>query len=83
MVLIFGDIGEMREETERADELQCLARRQAVQRLRELATCCDILVAAEAHRALANALDDVKHGLAALLTHRVAEDAAEQPDVFA
>ena len=83
VVLIFGDVGEMREEAECADDLQRLARRRAVQRLRELATGCDILVAAEAHRALANALDDVEHGLAALLTHRVAEDTAEQPDVVA
>ena len=42
-----------------------------------------LLVAAEAHRPLGNRLDDVEHGLAVLFTHRVAKDAAEQPDVVA
>ena len=60
-----------------------LARRQSVQRRFELAARCDILVAAEADRVLANVFDVVEDGLAALLAHRVAKDPAEQPDIVA
>ncbi len=83
VMLVLGDIGEMRKKTEGADDLKCLGRRQTVQRRFELAARCNILVSAEADRVLANVLDGVEDCLAVLLAYRVAEDAAEQPDIVA
>jgi hypothetical protein len=83
VVLVLGDIGEMRKKPEGANDLKGLGRRQAVQRRFELAARRDILVSAEADRALANMFDGAEDCLAALLAHRVAEDAAEQPDIVA
>src|SRR6266851_255078 len=83
VVLVLGDIGEMRKKAEGANDLERLGRRQTVQRRFELAARCNILVAAESHRALANALDNSKDRLAALLADRVAKDAAEQTDIVA
>ena len=83
VVLILGDIGEMREKAEGADDLHRLAARQRVERVFELLARRAVLVAAEADRALPDALDGVEGRGAALLAHRVAEDAAEQPDVLA
>ena len=60
-----------------------LAVRQAVQRRLELAARGFVLVAVEADRGLADALDDLEDRLALLAADRVAEDAAEQPDVIA
>ena len=60
------------------------SRRQAVERsLRARARAFCVLVAVEADRGLADALDDVEDRLALLVAHRVAEDAAEQADVVA
>ena len=59
------------------------AARQAVQRGLELAPRRLVLVAVEADRGLADALDDLEDRLALLLAHRVAEDAPEQADVVA
>ncbi len=83
VVLILGDIGEMREKAEGADDLQRLGGRQTVEHRFESPARAGILIAAKAHRTLANALDNVEDCLAALLAHRVAEDAAEQPDILA
>ncbi len=83
VVLVLGDIGEMREEAEGTNDLQCLLWRQSVQCSFEIAPRHDILVAAKLHRAAANALDDVKDRLAALLAYRVAENAAEQTNILA
>ena len=82
-MLVLGDIGEMRKKAEGANDLQCLLRRQAVQCRFELAARGNILVAAKADRVLANVFDGVEGGLAALLAYRVAEEAAEQPDIVA
>ena len=83
VVLVLGDIGEMRKKAEGANDLKRLGRRQAVQCRFEIAPRRDILVAAKANRVLANMLDGVEDSLAALLAHRVAENAAEQPDIVA
>jgi hypothetical protein len=83
VVLILGDVGEMRKKAEGTDDLKRFCGRQVVQRRREFSTCRKIFVSAKADRALANTLDDVEHSLAALLAHRVAEDAAKQTDVLA
>ncbi len=83
VVLVLGDIGEMRKKAEGANDLQRLLWRERVQCRFEIAARHDILVAAESHRALANALDNGKDRLAALFAYRVAEDAAEQTDIVA
>src|SRR6201993_1606637 len=83
VVLVLGDIGEMREEAEGTNDLQCLPWRQSVQCRFEIAPRHDILVAAKPDRAAANALDDGKDRRAALLAYRVAENAAEQTDILA
>ena len=82
-MLVLGDVGEMREEAEGADELQRLVAGQRVQRVFELVARGAVLVAAEPDRALPDALDRGKGGVAVLLTHRVAKDPAEEPDVLA
>src|SRR5437899_9493719 len=83
VVLVLGDIGEMRKKAEGANDLKRLGRRQTVQRGFELAARRDILVSAKADRVLANALDSVEDCRATLLAYRVAEYAAEQPDIVA
>ena len=83
VMLVLGDVGEVREVAEGADDLDGLAARQAVQRRFELAPRRVVLVAVEADRRLADALDDVEDRLAFLLADRVAEDPAEQADVVA
>jgi hypothetical protein len=81
VVLILGDVGEMREKAESANDLQRLPRHQSVQRCFEIASRGQILVSAEAHRVLANVLDGLEDGSAAPLAYRVAKNAAEQPDI--
>ena len=83
MVLILGDIGEVRKKAEGADDLQRVLRLQRIQCGFEIASRRQILVSAEADRILPDILDGVENCIAALLAYRVAEDAAEQPDVFA
>src|SRR5216684_3095196 len=82
-VLVLGDVGEVREIAERADDLTRLFARQPIHDLAELAPRGFVLVAAETYRCLANALDNVEDPLALLLAHGVAEDTAEQPRVLA
>jgi hypothetical protein len=83
VVLILGNIGKVREKPEGTNDLERLLWRQSVQCRFEIAARNGILVAAKSDRALANALDNSKDRLAALLAYRVAEDAAEQTDIFA
>ena len=83
MVLVLGDVGEVREVAEGAHHVDGLVAGQGIQRGLQLAAGGVVLVAAEADRALADRLDQVEHGLALLGAHGVAEQAAEQADVFA
>ena len=83
VMLVFGDVGEMREVAEGPHDRQRLVGRQAVEGRLELAPGAGLVVAMEADGGLADVLDEFKGLLALLLAHRVAEDAAEQPDVVA
>src|SRR5258707_434708 len=83
VVLILRDIGEMREEPERADDVESLAARQRIERVSKLLACRAVFVAAKADRALTNALDRVKGRRAALLAHRVAQNAPEEANILA
>ena len=83
VVLILGDIGEMREIAEGAHDRERLVGVEAVERRLEFAPRADLVVAMEADRGLADALDEVENLRAFLLAHGVAEHAAEQADVLA
>src|SRR5208282_4578562 len=83
VVLVLGDIGEMREKAEGADDLQRLGGGQTVEHRFESPARAGIFIAAKANRVLANMLDRVEDGRAPLFAHRIAEDAAEQPDILA
>src|SRR5437764_311216 len=67
MVLILGDIGEVRKKAEGADDLQRVLRLQRIQCGFEIASRRQILVSAEAHRILPDILDGVENCIAALL----------------
>ena len=77
VVLVLGDVGQVREEAVGADDLDGLSARQAVQRAFEFAPRGRVLAAMEADGGLTDALDDVEYRLPLLLAHGVAEDPAE------
>ena len=83
VMLVFGDVGEMREIAEGAHDRQRLGAVETVERRLQLAPGADFVVAVEADRGLANALDDFEDVGPVLLADRVAEHAAEQADVGA
>ena len=83
MVLVLGQVRQMREIAVGPDDLVGASARQAVQDRLELAAGDLILVAMEADRGLADALDDLEGRLALLLANRVAENASQKPDVVA
>ena len=82
MMLVFGDVGQMREVAERADNLNRGHARQAGQDDVEFGAGAVILVAVEAYRRLANALDKLENRIALLRPHRVAEQTPEYADVI-
>ncbi len=83
VVLVFGDVGEVRKITEGAHDAHGLAGRHAVEDDFELAPRRLVVVAVEPDRGLPDALDQIEHAGALLIAHGVAEDAPEQPDVVA
>ena len=83
VMLILGDVGEMREIAVGAHDGERLLGAEAVERRLELAPRGDLVVAMEADRGPADLLDQLEHLLAFLLAHGVAEDSAEQADVVA
>jgi hypothetical protein len=83
VVLVFGDVRQVREVAEGAHHVDGLVAGQGIERGLQLAAGGVVFVAAEADRALADRLDQVEHGLALLGAHGVAEHAAEQADVVA
>ena len=83
VMLVLGDVGQMREIAEGPHDRERLVGRQAVEGRFELAPGAGLVVAMEADRGLADVLDEPEGLLALLLAHRVAENAAEQADVVA
>jgi hypothetical protein len=77
MMLVLGNVSQVREETVGANDVNSLATREAVQRGLEFAPRRVVLAAMEANGHLANALDDAEDGLPLLLANSVAENAAE------
>ena len=76
VVLVLGDVGQMREIAEGADDRQRLFVVETVERRLQLAPGLDFVVAVEADRGLADALDDSEDVGPVLFADRVAEDAA-------
>src|SRR5271166_712500 len=83
VVLVLGDVGEMREIAECADDRERLVGGEAVERGFQFAPRAELVVAMEADRGPADPLDELESLLALLLAHRVAEDAAQKADVLA
>ncbi len=81
VMLVLGDVGQMREVAEGPHDRERLVGRQAVEGRFELAPGAGLVVAMEADRGLADVFDEFKGLLALLFAHRVAENAAEQTDV--
>ena len=81
VVLIFGDVGEMREITEGAHDAHGLADRHAVEDDFEFAPRRPVVVPVEPDRGLPDALDQIEYVGAFLIAHGIAEDAAEQADI--
>ncbi|MNN01800.1 hypothetical protein D3C81_1144280 [compost metagenome] len=83
VVLVLGDIGQVREIAERAHHLVGLVARQALEQAVQLGAGGAVVLAAEAHGGLANRLNQIERGLAFLLAHAVAQQAAQEADVLA
>ena len=82
-VQVLGQVGQVREITERAHHDHRLLAAQRIEHLLEFATRLDIVVAPECDRALAHAFDHLERVAALLVAHRVAEQPAQQPDIVA
>ena len=83
VMLVFRDVGQMREVAEGAHDRERLVGGEAVEDRLELAPRSGLVAAMEADRGLADLLDESVGLLALLLAHRVAKDAAEETDVVA
>src|SRR5215471_4707750 len=83
VMLVFGDVGELRKVAESADDLDVLTMREAIQGRLELVPRGFIFFAVEADRGPADALNDREDRLAFLVAHRIAKNAAEQTNVVA
>jgi hypothetical protein len=81
VMLVFGDIGELRKVTESADDLDALTMREAIQYRRELVPRGFIFVTVETDRGLTNPLNDCEDRLAFLAADRIAKNAAEKTDI--
>src|SRR6266404_1379299 len=81
VMLVFGDVGELRKVAESADDLDALTMREAIQCRLELVPRGFIFVAVEADRGPANALNDREDRLAFLAADRIPKNAAEKTDI--
>src|ERR1700730_18837214 len=81
VMLVFGDVGELRKVAKSADDLNVLTMREAIQCRFELAPCGFIFFAVEADRGPAGVLHDREDRLAFLAAHRIAKNAAEKTDI--
>ncbi len=83
VMLILRDVGKMREIGIGPDDLVGAAARQGVQDRLKILTGILVLIAVEADRGLADALDHLEDRIALLLADRVAEESPEQADIVA
>ncbi len=82
IVLVFGDVGEVRKIAERAHDAHGLADRHAVEDVFQLAPGQAVFVTVKPDRGLPDALDQVEHVGAFLVAYGVAEDAPEQANIL-
>ena len=82
LLAILGDVGQVREVAERPDHADRLDHREVLQQPVERAAGLRVALEAKAHRQLAHPFDQLERLLSLLLADDVAEDSAEQPDVF-
>ena len=83
VVLVLGEVGEVREIAERPDDTQRLTCRQAAHDRLQLLAGGLVGVAVELDSGAPYVLDQLEHRIALLGAHRVAQDAPEQPYVVA
>ena len=83
VVLVLGDVGQMREVTEGADDAKGAIHRQAAHGGLQFLPRRLVGVTMEQHPGAADVLDQVEHGVTFLVAHRLAEDAPEKPRVVA
>jgi hypothetical protein len=81
VMLVLGDVGEVREVAERPYDLHGLTGRQIVQDGLQRVPRRLVVVAMEADRRLPNASDDIEDRFSLLFSDSVAKNTAEQPDV--
>src|SRR6516164_6117985 len=81
VMLVFGDVGELRKVAEGTDDLDALTMREAIQCRFEFVPRGFIVFAVEADRGPADVLNDREDGLAFLAAHRIAKNAAEKTDI--
>ena len=82
MVLVFGDIGQVRKVGKRAHHGIGLFARQLLEHGVQCQSGVGVFFAAKAHRGLADGLDHVEDGVAFLFAQHVAQQAAQQADIF-
>ena len=82
VVLILGDVRQVREIAEGPDDGEGLVGVEAVENRPQLTPRRGLVVAVETDRGQPDALDDVEHLAALLLAHGVAENPAEQTDIL-
>ncbi len=82
MVPVFGEIGQMAEIGESADHADGLIARQSHQQFLECKIGVLVRMAPECHRQGADLLDHVECGFAVLVPDHIAQDPAQQADVF-
>ncbi len=83
VVVVLGDIGQVREIGEGAHDAHPLGDRQAVEHGFEFPPREPVFVAVESDRGLPDTLDHVEYVGALLVAHRIAENTPEQPDIVA
>jgi hypothetical protein len=82
VVLVFGDIGQMREIAERPHHGIGLVARQPLEQAVEFRAGGAVVLAAEAHRGLADRFHQFEGGVAFLFAHAIAEQTAQEADVL-
>ena len=83
VMLVFGEVGEMREIAEGPDDAQRLVRRQAAHDGLQFLSGGLVGLAVELDSGAPDAFDELEHRVTFLGAYRVAQDAPEQPDVVA
>jgi len=83
VVLVLGEVGQVREVAEGADDADRQIRRQAAHDRLQLAARRLVGVAVELHRRAADMFDQLEHRFALLGAHRVAQDAPQQARIVA